>query len=105
MVSGLDFRTFNCFKKVCFIERNNNECSRSDPSPKDVQATAVKKTEKSLYKVQQQEEEGSDSETEPTVYDIAESNPKPWNPPAGLISLVPWLNIGIKLVNAKNFLL
>ena len=75
--------TFNCFKKVYIFERNTNECSRSDPSPKDVQATAVKKTEKSLYKVQQQEEEGSDSETEPTVYAIAGSNPKPWKPLLG----------------------
>ena len=42
-VSGLDFRnpvkaeTFNCLKKVCTIERNTNESSRSDPSPKEVQ--------------------------------------------------------------------
>ena len=68
-VSGLDFRnpvgveTFNCFKKVCVIERNTNECSRSDPILKDVQATAVKKTVKASYKVQQQVEEGSGSET------------------------------------------
>ena len=76
-VSGLDFRnpvgpeTFNCFKKVCVIERNTNECSRSDPIPKDVQANAVKKTVKCTYKVQQQEEEGAGCETEPTVYAIA----------------------------------
>ena len=54
-VSGLDFRnpvgaeTFNCFKKVSVIERNTNECLRSDPIPKDVQVTAVKKTVKSMY--------------------------------------------------------
>ena len=41
-VSGLDSRnpvgaeTFNCFKKVFVNERNTNECSRSDPNPKDV---------------------------------------------------------------------
>ena len=41
-VSGLDFRnpvgteTFNCFKRVCIVERNTNESSRSDPSPKEV---------------------------------------------------------------------
>ena len=39
-VSGLDFRnpvgveTFNSFKKVCVIERNTNERSRSDPMPR-----------------------------------------------------------------------
>ena len=76
-ISGLDFRnpvgpeTFNCFKKVCVIERNTNECSRSDPIPKDVQATALKKTVKCTYKVQEQEEEGAGCETEPTVYAIA----------------------------------
>ena len=55
--SGLDLRnpvgaeTFNCFKKVCVIERNTNECSRYDPYSKDVQVTAVKKTVKSTYKI------------------------------------------------------
>ena len=89
-VFRLDFRnpvgvkTFNCFKKVCVIERNTNECSRSNPMPKEVQVTAVKKSVKSLYKVQQQEEEDSGSDTEPPVYTVAGSNSKPWNPPAGL---------------------
>ena len=39
---------------------------------------------KSTYKVQELEEEGSGSETEPTVYAIDGSNTNPWNPPAGL---------------------
>ena len=70
-VSGLDFRnpvgaeTFNCFKRVCIIERNTNESSRSDPSPKEVQNAAVKKVIKSTYKVQQEEGDSSGSETEP----------------------------------------
>ena len=56
-MAGLDFRNpvgleiFNCFKKVCIIERNTNECSRSDPSPKEVQNAAVKKVMKSNYMV------------------------------------------------------
>ena len=89
-VSGLDFKnsvateTFNCFKKFCVIERNTNECLRSDPSPKEVQVTAVKNILKSTYKVQELEEEGSGRETEPRVYTMAGSNTKPWNPPAGL---------------------
>ena len=29
--------TFNCFKKVCIIERNTTENSRSEPVPKEVQ--------------------------------------------------------------------
>ena len=45
---------------------------------------AVKKVMKSNYKVQQQEGASSGSETEPTVYAMADSNPKPWNPPSGL---------------------
>ena len=89
-VLGLDFKnsvgaeTFNCFKRVCVIERNTNKCLRSDPNPKDVQVTAVKKNVMSTYKVQQQEEEGSENESEPTVYGLVASNQKPWNPPAGL---------------------
>ena len=89
-VSGLDFRspvraeTFNCFKNVCIIERNTNESSKSDPSSREVQNAAVKKVMKSTHKVQQQEEDGSGSETEPTVYAMAGSNSKPWNPPSGL---------------------
>ena len=53
MISSLDFKnlvvieTFNCFKRVCIIERNTNESSRSEPVPKDVQNTAVKKVTKS----------------------------------------------------------
>ena len=72
-VAGLDFRnpvsleTFNCFKIICIIERNTNECSSSNPSSKDVQATTAKKTVRSTYKVQRLEEEGSDSEHETTV--------------------------------------
>ena len=52
-VAQLDFRNpegleiFNCFKKVCIIERNTNECSRSDPIPEDVQTPTAKKTTKS----------------------------------------------------------
>ena len=88
-VSGLDFRnpvgieTFNCFKKVCVIERSTNEYSRSVPTPKDVQVTAAKIPVKSLRKVQQQVEEDSASDCEPTMYAVAGSNIKPWNHPAG----------------------
>ena len=91
IVSGLDFRnpfgaeTFNCFKSVCIIDKNTNKSLRSDPSPKEVQGAAVKKVIKSTtYKVQQQEEDGSGRETEPTAYAMAGSNSKPWNPPSGL---------------------
>ena len=48
-VAGLDFKnpvgmeTFNCFKKVCLIERNTNESSRSDPTPKKTISTGVKR--------------------------------------------------------------
>ena len=88
-VSGLDFRnpvgaeTFNCFKRVCIFERNTNESSSSDPCPK-VQNAAIKKVMKPNYNVLQQEENSSGSETEPTVYSMVASNPKPWNPPSGL---------------------
>ena len=54
-VSGLDLRnpvgveTFNCFKKLCVIERNTNECSRSDSNTKDVHTSSVKKTLNNVY--------------------------------------------------------
>ena len=89
-VAGLDFRnpvgleTFNCFKRVCIIERNTNECSGSNPSPKEVQPSPVKKTVRSNYKVQHPEEEDSENEQETTVHAVSEANPKPWNPPAEL---------------------
>ena len=56
-IPGLDFKnpvgieTFNCFKRVCVIERNTNEGSRSDPTPKEVQNIGVKKVMKSTHKV------------------------------------------------------
>ena len=84
-VAGLDFRnpvgleTFNCFKRVCIIERNTNECSWSNPSPKEVQPSTVKKTVRSNYKVQHPEKE-----QETPVHAASEVNPKPWNPPAEL---------------------
>ena len=89
-VAGLDFRnpvgleTFNCFKRVCIIERNTNECSQSNPSPKEAQPTTVNKTVRSNYKVQRPEEEDSENEQEATVHAASELNPKPWNPPAEL---------------------
>ena len=89
-VAGLDFRnivgleTFNCFKRVCIIERNRNECSWSNPNPKEVQSTTVKKTVRSNYEMQWPEEEDSESEQEITVHAASEQNPKPWNPPAEL---------------------
>ena len=49
-----------------------------------MQNASVKKVMKSNCKVQQQEGDSSGKETEPTVYAMAGSNPKPWNPPSGL---------------------
>ena len=64
----VDIETLNCFKRVCIIERNMNESSRSDPVPKEKRNTAVKKVTKSTYKVLQQEGNSSGSETEPTIH-------------------------------------
>ena len=56
-IAGLDFKNlvgieiFNCFKRVCIFERNTTKCSRSDPVPKEVQNTGVKKMTKSMHKV------------------------------------------------------
>ena len=70
---------FNCFKRICIIERNTNECYRSNPNPKEVQATNVKKIVRSNYKVQQSEVEDLEREQEITVHVASELNPKSWN--------------------------
>ena len=47
-ISGLDFKnpvgieTFNCFKKICVIERNTCESARTDPAPVETQSTGTK---------------------------------------------------------------
>ena len=90
-ISGLDFKnpvgieTFNCFKKICVIERNTCESSRIDPALAEVQSTEPKKPVKSSHKVQTQERDYSD--TEPEVGIDATLVPTPrstWNPPDGL---------------------
>ena len=89
-IAGLDFKnpvgvgTFNCFMKVCVIERNTCESSRIDPAPREAQNTGVKKTVKSSHKVQHQDRDSSDNESEIGVHGIAAPTPKPWNPPSGL---------------------
>ena len=61
-VAGLDFRnpvgleTFECFKKVCITERNTNENSAANINTKDMQSFNTKKTVRSNYKVQGQDE-------------------------------------------------
>ena len=88
-VAGLDFRnpvgleTFNCFKRVCIIERNTYKSDRSDPTPKEAVTTGVKKRAKSSYKVSQVEIDNLDDEMEASVHAAAEPPPKPWNPPPG----------------------
>ena len=58
-VTDLDFKNpvgiemFNCFKKVCIIERNTNKSSRSEPTPRENPTIVVKKPAKSSQKVQQ----------------------------------------------------
>ena len=95
-VAGLDFRnpvgleTFNCFKRVCIIERNTKESARSDPIPKEAVTTAVKKTVKSSYNVSQVEIDDSGDEEEALVHGAAGPPPKPWNPPLGYSSHVHW---------------
>ena len=85
-MSGLDFKnpvgieTFNCFKRICVIERNTCESSRTDPAQVDSLSTGTKKTTKSSHKVQIQERDYSDTESEVEIH--ATRNPtlrKPWN--------------------------
>ena len=76
-MSGLDFKnlvgieTFNCFKRI--------------PARLDSLRTGTKKTTKSSHKVQIQERDYSDTESEVGVQTTLTPTPrKPWNPPAGL---------------------
>ena len=86
-IAGLDFKnpvgneTFNCFKRVCIIERNTTESSRYEPVSREVQNSGVKKMIKSLHKVLQQEDESSGSENEATVHAMSGPAPNPWKCP------------------------
>ena len=81
---------------MCVIERNTNESSRSDPTPREVQTISVKKIVKSKHKVHQQENQSSDSETEATAHGMTGPVPKPCNPPPGLKFPCRWLTISTR---------
>ena len=75
-ISGLDFKnlvgteTFNCFKKICIIERNTCESARTDPAPVETQSTGTKKSVKSSHKVQVQEDEYTEIDSEMGIHAV-----------------------------------
>ena len=83
-MAGLDFR--NPVRRETFggtmLERNTNESSGANLKPKDVQSPNSKKTVRSNYKVQGQDNEESDQET--SALAVREPSPKPWNPSSNL---------------------
>ena len=85
-MTQLDFRnpegleTFNCFKRVCIIERNTNESFRNDPETKSIPVPAVKKLLRSTHKVQIEKRDSSDSESESSVHTFSKYGFKPWKP-------------------------
>ena len=87
-MSGLDFKnpggleTFNCFKRICIIERNTCESARTDSAPIDSPSTGTKKTTKSSHKVNIQERDYSDTESEVGIHTTSGATPrKPgWDP-------------------------
>ena len=85
-MSGLDFKnqggleTFNCFKRICIIERNTCESARTDPAPIDSPSTGTKKITKSSHKVVVQERDYLGIHATSTV---TPRKPR-WDPPAGL---------------------
>ena len=91
-ISGLEFKnpvgleTFDCFKRICIIERNTCESARTDSAPVDSSSTGSKKVAKSSHKVTVQEKEYSDTESEVGIHATSSATPrKPWwDPPAGL---------------------
>ena len=86
----LDFRnpegleTFDCFKKICIIERNTNESFRNDPEPKSIRVPAVKKVLRSTHKVQIEKWDNSDSKSESSVHIFYKSDFKMWKPSSKL---------------------
>ena len=78
-------RDFQLLQKELHIERNMCESLRTDPAPVEVLSTGMKKITKSSHKVQIQERDYSDTESEVGIHATANPTPrKPWNPPAGL---------------------
>ena len=68
---------------------NTNECSRSKPALKDSQVAPKKKVNKTLYKVQQQDQESLGEKSCPTVHATSSPLQKSWNTPSGLKFLCP----------------
>ena len=73
-MSGLNFKnpvgmeTFNSFKRICVIERNTCESARTDSAPIDSPSTGTKKLTKSSHKVNIQERDYSDTESEVGIH-------------------------------------
>ena len=110
-ISGLDFKNpvgtemFNCFKKICIIERNTCESARTDPAPVEVQSTGMKNPVKSSHKVQTQERDYSDTESEMGIHSIPTSTPRTaWNPSAALKFPCPVGNHKHKVSTCSDFL-
>ena len=103
-MAQLDFRnpegldTFNCFKRICIIERNTNESFRNDPETKSIQNPAVKKLPRSTHKVQVEKRNSSDSESESSAHIIPKSSNKHWRASSS-ISLVVLVVMSMRLVS------
>ena len=41
IIQKVGIETFNCFERLCFIERNTHDGPRSDPTPKEVQSVGI----------------------------------------------------------------
>ena len=77
----LDFRnpegleTFNCFKRICTMERNTNENYQDDQGARSV--PGWKKIPKAVHKVVIETRDSSDSESETSVHTFAKQTYKP----------------------------
>ena len=83
-MAGLDFRNpagphnFACFKKIYVIKRNMNENPGKNLDSNDNQVVSSKKTIKSNYQIQIQNEEIPDQEE--CIHTVKNTDPTPWNP-------------------------
>ena len=94
---------FGCFKRVCIIERNTNECFGETVISKDSQSLNNKKPIKSNYKVQDLEEEVSDQEQ--GVLAVRNPSSIPWNPPSELKFPCPLMGHKHEVRKCKEFFL
>ena len=82
---------------------NSTETSRSESAPREAPSVSAKKPSKSSHKVQQIQDDKSDSDNDVSAHAMAGPPPNPWNPPSGLKFLCPLGNHKHKVSSCAEF--